>query len=154
MKCKKCGKEHDGSFGSGDFCSRACANSRIFSEESKKKKSDALKGKPSNNTPLSKESRDRMSQRIKDLRLKKYQETTFEDLGIENKRRRVFEEQDFRCNRCKLKEWQGQPLPLELDHKDGDSTNNARDNLEGLCPNCHAITPTWRGRNKGNYTVS
>lgn len=28
MKCKNCDKEHDGSFGSGKFCSRKCANSR------------------------------------------------------------------------------------------------------------------------------
>lgn len=42
--CEKCGKEHNGSFGSGRFCSRACANSRVFSEESKQKKSLANKG--------------------------------------------------------------------------------------------------------------
>jgi hypothetical protein len=38
MKCIKCNKEHDGSFGSGKYCSRACANSRTFSEESIEKK--------------------------------------------------------------------------------------------------------------------
>lgn len=42
--CEKCGKEHDGSFGSGRFCSRACANSRVFSKESRRKKSLANKG--------------------------------------------------------------------------------------------------------------
>lgn len=35
--CEKCGKEHDGSFGSGRFCSKSCANSRVHSEETKKK---------------------------------------------------------------------------------------------------------------------
>jgi hypothetical protein len=43
-KCIKCNKEHDGTFGSGKYCSRSCANSRTFSEESKKKKSLANKG--------------------------------------------------------------------------------------------------------------
>ena len=37
MICEKCGKEHDGSFGSGRFCSRACANSRIRTEELKRR---------------------------------------------------------------------------------------------------------------------
>jgi hypothetical protein len=42
MKCEKCGREHDGSFGSGRFCCRSCANSRIHSEKTKKKISDSL----------------------------------------------------------------------------------------------------------------
>jgi len=42
-KCIRCNKEHDGTFGSGKYCSRSCANSRTFSEESKKKKSKANK---------------------------------------------------------------------------------------------------------------
>ena len=65
-----------------------------------------------------------------------------------NKRRRVFEEQDHKCAKCGIDEWQGSPISLELEHKDGNHCNNSRDNLEGLCPNCHSITSTWRGRNK------
>ena len=42
----------------------------------------------------------------------------------------------------------GSPITLELDHKDGNNENNARENLEALCPNCHSTTETWRGRNK------
>lgn len=45
MECIKCKKDHDGSFGSGVYCSRSCANSRVFSDESKIKKSLANKGK-------------------------------------------------------------------------------------------------------------
>ena len=44
MKCLKCNKEHDGSFGSGKYCSRQCANSRVRTEESKKKTSNTMKG--------------------------------------------------------------------------------------------------------------
>lgn len=44
--CQKCNKLHDGLFGSGKFCSRSCANSRNFTEEARKKKSLANKGKP------------------------------------------------------------------------------------------------------------
>ncbi len=43
MICQKCGKEHDGSFGSGKFCSRACANSRIRTDELKERVSKKLR---------------------------------------------------------------------------------------------------------------
>lgn len=38
-------------------------------------------------------------------------------------------------------------LPLELDHINGDSTDNRLENLRVLCPNCHSLKPTHRGRN-------
>ena len=41
---KKCKKEHDGSFGSGRFCSRSCANSKNHSKETKAKISKTLGG--------------------------------------------------------------------------------------------------------------
>ena len=53
-----------------------------------------------------------------------------------------------RCERCLLIEWQGVQIPLELDHIDGNNRNHTLTNLRFLCPNCHALTPTWRGRNK------
>lgn len=44
-KCEKCKKDVFEKFGSGRFCSRACANARIHSDESKQKVSDTLKSK-------------------------------------------------------------------------------------------------------------
>jgi len=66
-------------------------------------------------------------------------------------RRRLIEEGKFerRCSNCRLTSWHGVAIPLELDHRDGDPTNNELDNLRLLCPNCHALTPTYRGRNIG-----
>jgi hypothetical protein len=52
------------------------------------------------------------------------------------------------CECCGLTEWLGQPVPLELHHKDGDRTNNLLRNLNLLCPNCHALTGNYRGKNK------
>jgi len=51
------------------------------------------------------------------------------------------------CAVCRLVEWQGRPIPLELDHVDGDYENNSIINLRLLCPNCHALTPTYRAQN-------
>ena len=45
--------------------------------------------------------------------------------------------------------WLGDPLPLEVDHVDGDWRNNRLENLRFLCPNCHSTTDTYRGRGKG-----
>ena len=86
--------------------------------------------------------------KIRALRLKRYNESSFDELGPENRRRRVFEEQNYKCNRCGIDKWLGEVLSLELEHKDGNNKNDVRENLEGLCPNCHSLTPTWRGRNK------
>lgn len=52
------------------------------------------------------------------------------------------------CSECSLTEWNSQPIPLELDHIDGNPNDNSLDNLRLLCPNCHALTPNYRGKNK------
>ena len=52
-----------------------------------------------------------------------------------------------RCEQCQLEQWFDNPIPLEIHHKDGDKLNNELDNLQLLCPNCHALTANWRGRN-------
>ncbi len=39
-------------------------------------------------------------------------------------------------------------IPLELDHINGDHSDNRIENLRILCPNCHSLQPTHRGRNK------
>lgn len=58
---------------------------------------------------------------------------------------------EHKCEICNLEDWMGQPIPIELDHIDGDHYNNSLDNLRILCPNCHAQTPTNSGRNKKRY---
>ncbi len=50
------------------------------------------------------------------------------------------------CERCGLTEWLGERVPLELEHINGVSNDHRLENLLMLCPNCHALTPTWRRR--------
>lgn len=72
----------------------------------------------------------------------------FNELTIARKRSRILKEQNYSCLSCGHNEWMDNPLILELDHIDGDTRNNERDNLRCLCPNCHSQTPTWKGRDK------
>ncbi len=57
------------------------------------------------------------------------------------------------CEACGRTTWAGQPIPLELDHVSGRRDDNRLENLRLLCPNCHAQTPTYRGRNIGVATA-
>jgi hypothetical protein len=52
-----------------------------------------------------------------------------------------------KCSRCDIQEWLGEKISLELDHIDGDNWNNKRENIRLLCPNCHAITDNYKGKN-------
>jgi hypothetical protein len=52
------------------------------------------------------------------------------------------------CYDCQNTHWKNELIPLELEHKNGNRTDNRIENLTLLCPNCHALTPTYRGRNK------
>lgn len=73
--------------------------------------------------------------------------TSFEYNGTGNHKQFLILERGHRCEGCNLDQWQEEPIPLELEHIDGDNKNNVKSNLKLLCCNCHALTPTWRGRN-------
>lgn len=55
---------------------------------------------------------------------------------------------DNKCDNCNLSEWNNEPIPTELHHLDGNYKNNNLDNLQILCPNCHAQTANYRGKNR------
>ena len=67
-------------------------------------------------------------------------------------RRYLLETQGEQCSICN---WQEKntvtgKVPLEVDHIDGNYRHNSPENVRLICPNCHSLTPTFRGLNKGN----
>ena len=67
-------------------------------------------------------------------------------------RRYIFEKFENKCCLCGWSEINPytNTLPLEIDHIDGNSENNLENNLRLVCPNCHSLTSTYRGANRGN----
>jgi HNH endonuclease len=65
-------------------------------------------------------------------------------------KRRLIEEglKEPKCETCNRTAWNRNPIPLELHHINGVSIDNSFDNIQLLCPNCHAQTSNYRGKNK------
>lgn len=64
----------------------------------------------------------------------------------------LFKKYNNKCSICGLGEvnpYTGR-IPLEVEHIDGDPYNSTPENLTLLCPNCHSLTATYRGANRGN----
>lgn len=154
--CENCECGHTGEYGSGRFCSLKCA--RSFSTKINRKE---INEKLSNSLKKSKVSREANKRTANDLvRKEKFKKTLrdnitanllsadFNTLNYKKKKQRIILEQNKCCNNCKNSKWLTQDIPLELEHIDGNNKNNKRENLKVLCPNCHALTSTWRGRNK------
>lgn len=68
-----------------------------------------------------------------------------------NLRQRLLKEgvKEHKCECCKRETWENNPIPLELHHINGDNFDHRIENIQILCPNCHALTPNHRGRNIG-----
>lgn len=119
--CLSCGKELHGFRNNQKFCDSKCQNDYAYKQYIE--------------------------------RWKKGEETGIKgDYSTSNYiKRYLFEKFNNKCCKCGWKEinpYTGN-IPLEIKHKDGNYTNNTEDNLELLCPNCHSLTSTYKGANKG-----
>ena len=168
--CKKCGKEFKPQKGLINFCSMICRNTREHSEETKNKISNSMKtsekgiqstknlheiyAKSLKEKGLSPVVKDDAYFKFKlERHIELFMSKNFNELGEGTRRERVIYEQDYKCHRCGLSDWQGEKITLELEHMDGNHHNNERINLIALCPNCHSLTPSWRGKNINKATA-
>jgi len=79
----------------------------------------------------------------------------FETFKTDRRRKnRLIAERSQKCEVCKLDSWMGKVIPIELDHIDGNPENNTKENLRLICPNCHAQTDTYKGKNVGKIVNS
>ena len=76
-------------------------------------------------------------------------------IGSHKLKKRLLAEGIFehKCYSCENTEWMGKSIPLELEHINGCHKDNSLENLTLLCPNCHAQTDTYRGKNVGKAPV-
>lgn len=157
-KCQKCGNEFVPQKGLINYCSLSCRNSRNWTKKDNKKKSISAKKSKKVKYALSKARENANTFNVLKKKKRNYNKKllleSFKDLSYERKRKRVKLEQNNKCNRCNLNSWLDEKLVLEIEHIDGNNVNNKRENLEALCPNCHSLTKTWRGRNKCIKKVS
>lgn len=63
----------------------------------------------------------------------------------------IMNDQNNCCAICSMPPvWNEQEIRFILDHVDGDSNNNTRENLRLVCPNCDSQLPTYKSKNRGN----
>jgi 5-methylcytosine-specific restriction endonuclease McrA len=152
--CQKCGELFTPQKGLLNYCSLQCRNSRTFTKEAKLKKS--IKSKKAwddgrmdvndysiiNNDPTKIE-------KSKETWINKYLKEREEGTlhSWDTIRKYHFIQKNYTCEVCGISEWNGESTPLELHHIDGNINNNVDSNLQVVCPNCHAQTDNYCGRN-------
>ena len=126
-KCKTCNNGHDGSYGSGKYCSRSCANSRgPRSEETKNKIREknllrASERGPEWNQMMKEVNSDpaRIARKKATWKAKRNWETATPAI-----KKKWVREEVGKCERCDISKWNGEHLTLEIHHIDGDKYNN------------------------------
>lgn len=137
-----CGQEARYTLGNGKWC---CEPHYSKCQKMKSKNSEGTKKAHSEGRSykIKKEDALRGTKSFRKKLTREYEKLPFVDKPIAEKYRVVLKDQNGKCFICKIDTWCGKPLNLHIDHIDGDTRNNNRDNLQYLCPNCHSQTPTY-----------
>tara|TARA_Y100000310_G_C20704121_1_gene833230 strand:+ start:17299 stop:17910 length:612 start_codon:yes stop_codon:yes gene_type:complete len=188
MKCEKCNKEHDGSYGSGRFCSSKCARSfssnnnsgtkivkcnscdnkiEVDKRASAKncKCDDCRKSKKYNGfknstclfcgTKLIKGKQNKYcSNKCQSKHRWELRKSKIDSCGVENSsyivKRYLIEKLGHKCSICGGEHWMNKPIPLILDHINGNPEDNRIVNFRLVCGNCDMQLPTYKNKNAGN----
>jgi HNH endonuclease len=75
----------------------------------------------------------------------------------EGRRSYLLRTRERRCEKCGRDEWNDLPIPIEVHHVDGNPDHNTEENLQLLCPNCHAQSDFFKGaaasKGTGRYSL-
>ena len=176
--CKHCGKKLDWNHRKNKYCSESCAASennrsrirkpKIKEKIKKTKETKKFSAHKKESTAFcktcGKEFTGNKDFCCEDCRIKNKKEEHYKDFLENNEkycrsnytprnyiREKIFEEQNYTCALCPQgTTWNGKELHFVLDHIDGDASNNRRDNLRLICPNCDSQLPTFKSKNKNS----
>ena len=89
-----------------------------------------------------------ISQHQHELKLKEVEEKNGVGCDIRRIKDYIIKTRGHKCEMCGNTEWMGKPIPLVLDHINGNGLDDRLDNLRIVCANCDAQLPTYKSKNK------
>lgn len=154
IKCKNCGKEFIAKYKGRKFCCHSCSatyNNKLRGKREARclncGKNIYYRNKFCNNTCYAEYEQKEY--------IKRWKEGIYD--GINGKyqiigavKKYIFEKNEYKCEKCGnsyTNPYTNNSI-LQIHHIDGDCTNNKEENLQLLCPNCHAMTENYGSRNK------